>query len=141
MGRNTHILMISQSKRSCTAIFKIFSPNGCIAALVRYPTHKSSHLREEKKQNETVFFFKMRRDYEKNMPNLKITRSSQPQQFDHTAIMASRPQCERWRKTSHPCVVEAKTPDTPGGGRFRLQLRYTRRKGDRSVKKLSLIHI
>lgn len=79
----------------------------------------------------------MRRDYEKSMPNLKITRSSQPQQFDHTAIMASRPQCERWRKTSHPCVVEAKTPDTPGGGRFRLQLRYTRRKGDRSVKKMS----
>ena len=30
----------------------------CIAALVRYPTHKSSHLREEKKQNETVFFSK-----------------------------------------------------------------------------------
>ena len=54
--------MISQSKRSCTAIF---SPNGCIAALVRciaalvrYPTHKSSYLREEKKQNETVFFSK-----------------------------------------------------------------------------------
>lgn len=46
--------MISQSKRSCTAIF---SPNGCIAALVRciaalvrYHTHKSSHLREEKKK-------------------------------------------------------------------------------------------
>ena len=51
--------------------------------------------------------------------------------------MASRPQRERWKKTSNPCVVEAKAPDTLGGGRFRLQLRYTRRKGDKAVKRMS----
>ena len=55
LGRNTHILMISQSKRTCTAIF---SPNGGIAALVRYPTHKSSHLREEKNKMKPFFFSK-----------------------------------------------------------------------------------
>jgi len=75
--------MISQSKRSCTAIF---SPNGCIAALVRciaalvrYHTHKSSHLREEKKGNETVFFqnaARLRKKYAKMTLSLALLTGS-----------------------------------------------------------------